>query len=228
MRWPNDNPWWIPPFLGGVPDVEPRLVSTPRPRGARPLLRVVRHLDAHLGAQVHRRRPRHARGLARRLPRRHPAGRPAGDPPRAASPIASVGAASSSPPSSGPASARSRPRSCARRTQFVVLQMVSRVFMVAGVAAALVIVTEEFPAEHRGWAIGMLGALAACGHGLGAILFAAIDAPPRTAGASSTPSASCRSSSCRASAPRCPRRHASPHTPRSGSRTARPTGSRRS
>ena len=27
MRWPNDNPWWIPPFLGGVPDVEPRLVS---------------------------------------------------------------------------------------------------------------------------------------------------------------------------------------------------------
>ena len=21
------NPWWIPPFLGGVPDVEPRLIS---------------------------------------------------------------------------------------------------------------------------------------------------------------------------------------------------------
>jgi putative MFS transporter len=47
--------------------------------------------------------------------------------------------------------------------------------MVAGAATAIVIVTEEFPAEHRGWAIGMVGALSATGHGLGAVLFAAYD-----------------------------------------------------
>jgi len=43
---------------------------------------------------------------------------------------------------------------------------------------AYVIVTEEYPAAHRGWAIGMLGALAACGNGLGAGLFAAIEHLP--------------------------------------------------
>jgi putative MFS transporter len=62
--------------------------------------------------------------------------------------------------------------------QFVVLQMLTRTFIVAGTAVAFVIVTEEFPAEHRGWAIGTLGALGACGHGLGALLFAAIDVLP--------------------------------------------------
>jgi MFS family permease len=62
--------------------------------------------------------------------------------------------------------------------QFVVLQMLTRTFIVAGTAVAFVIVTEEFPAEHRGWAIGTLGALGACGHGLGAVLFAAIEMLP--------------------------------------------------
>ncbi len=37
--------------------------------------------------------------------------------------------------------------------QFVVAQMAIRTFLVAGAAVAIVIVTEEFPAEHRGWAI---------------------------------------------------------------------------
>jgi MFS family permease len=58
---------------------------------------------------------------------------------------------------------------------FVTLQMATRSFIVVGAAVAIVIVTEEFPAAHRGWAIGMLGALSASGHGLGAILFAQID-----------------------------------------------------
>jgi putative MFS transporter len=58
---------------------------------------------------------------------------------------------------------------------FVVLQMATRTFLLAGAAVAFVIVTEEFPAGHRGWGIGILGALGACGHGLGAALFAAID-----------------------------------------------------
>jgi putative MFS transporter len=62
--------------------------------------------------------------------------------------------------------------------QFVACQMVTRTFMMAGVAVGIVIITEEFPAEHRGWGIGMTAALAACGHGIGAGLFAAIDVLP--------------------------------------------------
>jgi MFS family permease len=56
--------------------------------------------------------------------------------------------------------------------------MVTRMFMLTASAVAFVIVTEEFPALHRGWAIGMLGALSACGNGLGAALFAAIESLP--------------------------------------------------
>lgn len=62
--------------------------------------------------------------------------------------------------------------------QFVLVQMMSRTFMMAAGAVAFVIVTEEYPAEYRGWAIGMLGALSSCGHGFGAGLFAAIDSLP--------------------------------------------------
>lgn len=62
--------------------------------------------------------------------------------------------------------------------QFVVVQMATRTFLIASAVVAVVIVTEEFPAEHRGWAIGMVGALSACGHGLGAVLFAMIDDIP--------------------------------------------------
>jgi MFS family permease len=62
--------------------------------------------------------------------------------------------------------------------QFVAVQMLTRTFVLTGAAVAAVIVTEEFPAEHRGWGIGMMGALSACGFGLGAGLFAAIDVLP--------------------------------------------------
>ena len=64
------------------------------------------------------------------------------------------------------------------RFQFVVMQMLSHTFMPIGSATAFVIATEEFPAEHRGWGIGMLGALSACGVGLGALLFATIEHLP--------------------------------------------------
>ena len=40
--------------------------------------------------------------------------------------------------------------------QFVVLQMATRAFMTAGMSVAFVILTEEFPAQHRGWAIGIV------------------------------------------------------------------------
>ena len=62
--------------------------------------------------------------------------------------------------------------------QFVAIQMLTRAFMTVGLSLAFVIVTEEFPAEHRGWGIGMLGALGAAGIGLGAGLFAVVDVLP--------------------------------------------------
>jgi len=61
---------------------------------------------------------------------------------------------------------------------FVGFQMLSRSFMLTASAVAFVFITEEFPAEHRGWGIGMLGAIAALGFGAGALLFAAIDEIP--------------------------------------------------
>jgi MFS family permease len=62
--------------------------------------------------------------------------------------------------------------------QFVALQMIGRTFMVTTSATAFVIVTEEFPAAHRGWGIGILGALATTGYGLGLLLFAGIEYLP--------------------------------------------------
>lgn len=55
--------------------------------------------------------------------------------------------------------------------QFVALQMFTRTFFVTGSAVAFVMITEEYPAEHRGWGIGMLGALGVCGHGLAMLLY---------------------------------------------------------
>ena len=62
--------------------------------------------------------------------------------------------------------------------QFVTLQMIARTFMVTAMACAVVILTEEFPAEHRGWGIGMMGALSACGVGFGALVFSLVDVLP--------------------------------------------------
>jgi len=59
--------------------------------------------------------------------------------------------------------------------QFVAMQMVSRVFMVTCSAMAFVIITEEFPAAHRGWGIGIASAVGAFGVALALLLFAAID-----------------------------------------------------
>lgn len=62
--------------------------------------------------------------------------------------------------------------------QFVLLQAATRTFFLAGSAVAFVIITEEFPAEHRGWGMGMLAALGAVGHGLAAGAFSQIDRLP--------------------------------------------------
>ncbi len=62
--------------------------------------------------------------------------------------------------------------------QFVLSQMAGRAFMISCAAMSLVIITEEFPARHRGWGIGMLGALGACGNGAAALMFVFIDDLP--------------------------------------------------
>jgi MFS family permease len=62
--------------------------------------------------------------------------------------------------------------------QFVAFQILSRAFLASAAALGVVMLTEEFPAAHRGWAIGMLGALSAVGYGVGALLFAAVDLLP--------------------------------------------------
>lgn len=62
--------------------------------------------------------------------------------------------------------------------QFVVCQMITRTFFVTGSAIAFVVIAEEFPANHRGWGIGMLGALGASGHGIAMMFFSQIDSLP--------------------------------------------------
>jgi putative MFS transporter len=63
-------------------------------------------------------------------------------------------------------------------TQFVVFQIVTRAFLATLAAVGVVMLAEELPAPHRGWGVGILGALSASGHGAGALLFAAIDVLP--------------------------------------------------
>ena len=63
-------------------------------------------------------------------------------------------------------------------TTFVVAQTLTRTFIVACISCAVVIIAEELPAEHRGWGIGILGAIGSFGFGLGAILYAFIDSLP--------------------------------------------------
>jgi len=171
------RPWWIPHFLGGVPDIEPRLLSL---LGMVSLALFFEHYDismltaalkfiaedlgmseSELGGYTSAIRIGSLPALlvipfADRIGRRRLF-------------LASVLGISVS--------------TCATAftqnpAQFIGCQIVTRMFLVTGSAVAIVIITEEFPAEHRGWGIGMVGALAACGNGFGAILFAFIDKLP--------------------------------------------------
>ena len=45
-------------------------------------------------------------------------------------------------------------------------------------AIAAVVIAEEFAPEHRGWGIGALGALQACGAGVAAIMFGFVEYLP--------------------------------------------------
>jgi putative MFS transporter len=61
---------------------------------------------------------------------------------------------------------------------FVIFQFLARVFAGAEGAIANVVIAEEFDAKNRGWGIGALGALSACGGGLAALAFAFVNVLP--------------------------------------------------
>ncbi len=61
---------------------------------------------------------------------------------------------------------------------FVACQFLARSFAATESLLAVVVVAEEFDPEHRGWGIGALGAITACGAGLAALLFGFVDHLP--------------------------------------------------
>lgn len=61
---------------------------------------------------------------------------------------------------------------------FVAFQFLARVFAAAEMVIAVVVVAEEFDAEHRGWGIGALGALHAVGAGLAGLAFGFVNVLP--------------------------------------------------
>ena len=61
---------------------------------------------------------------------------------------------------------------------FVVFQFLARTFAVTEVLLAYVVISEELDPEHRGWGIGALAALSACGHGLAMLSFSQVDNLP--------------------------------------------------
>jgi MFS family permease len=62
--------------------------------------------------------------------------------------------------------------------QFVVVQLITRAFMLTGAALAVVILIEEFPAELRGGALGLLLLIGGLGYGFGAALYGSVDRLP--------------------------------------------------
>lgn len=171
------NPWWIPPILGGVPAVEPRLVSL---LGLVALALFFEQYDnsmltsalKYIAADLAMPEERLGSFLAMvklgavpaflivpfadRIGRRR---------------VFLLGVLLFSLGTLATAFAQTA-------LQFVAAQTITRTFMLTASAVAFVIVTEEYPAAHRGWAIGMLGALASAGNGLGAGLFAAVESLP--------------------------------------------------
>jgi putative MFS transporter len=59
--------------------------------------------------------------------------------------------------------------------EFVAAQFLARMFIYSEEMLAIVVVTEELPAQARGWGIGILVALGAMGHGLAALVFAGVE-----------------------------------------------------
>jgi MFS family permease len=68
---------------------------------------------------------------------------------------------------------------CAPNAQtFVLLQFCARTFAVAETLLAVVVIAEEFDPNVRGWGIGAVGAIQACGAGFAALLFMGVETLP--------------------------------------------------
>lgn len=171
------NPWWIPPFLGRVPDIEPRLVHllgfvafallfenydfSLLNAALKHIARDLQIAETDLGTFTSLVRLGALPAFVL-IPAADYLGR------RRLFLAAVIGLSTGTfltAFSQTPA-------------QFVACQIVTRTFMLTAASVAFVFVTEEFPAEHRGWGIGMLAAIASTGYGLGALLFAAVDHLP--------------------------------------------------
>jgi AAHS family 4-hydroxybenzoate transporter-like MFS transporter len=61
---------------------------------------------------------------------------------------------------------------------FVVAQIATRTFIIAAAVTSFVVVSEEFPAANRGWGIGILAGVGAIGFGFGALLYGFVNAVP--------------------------------------------------
>ena len=61
---------------------------------------------------------------------------------------------------------------------FVVFQMLAKCFGTAELMIAAVVIAEEFAPENRGWGIGALGAVAACGAGFASLMFGLVEYIP--------------------------------------------------
>ena len=62
--------------------------------------------------------------------------------------------------------------------EFMTAQFVARAFIAAENMLAVVVIAEEFEARHRGWGIGMLGALGAFGYAVASIVFSLVAVLP--------------------------------------------------
>jgi len=62
--------------------------------------------------------------------------------------------------------------------EFIVLQFCARAFVTAEEIIAVVYVLEMLPARQRGWGVGFLAAIGACGSGFASLLYALVDFLP--------------------------------------------------
>jgi putative MFS transporter len=62
--------------------------------------------------------------------------------------------------------------------EFAAMQCLARVFIAGEVMLAIVVIIEEFDADIRGWALGMMAAIGSFGHGLAAIIFSIVTVLP--------------------------------------------------
>ena len=59
--------------------------------------------------------------------------------------------------------------------QFMIAQIATRSFIISAAVISFVVVSEEFPATNRGWGIGILGGVGAIGFGIGTLIYGFVE-----------------------------------------------------